>query len=313
MVTSPPYYSLRDYGVTGQIGLEKSVDEYVSKIVAVFSEVKRVLRDDGTLWVNIADTYSGSNGTGGHPGDKQFVAGSGRRKPNWSQCRIPAKSLLGVPARVALALQADGWIWRAENIWHKPNACPEFVRDRTTRDHEHVLMFSKKPKYYYNCDVIREKRGNEMTWNEYNRNKGQCWRGKKIDRLKRGRGRFEKIPGGASYPLGRNKRTVWSIPVARNRSIHHATYPKALAEICIKAGCPTGGIVLDPFVGSGTTALAARELGRHYIAIELKPEYCEFARRNISQSRNVTATQKPASNLRHDSHRKKPDCDRAQC
>lgn len=286
VVTSPPYWNLRDYGVDGQLGLEPTIEEYVSKMVAVFREVRRVLRDDGTCWLNLGDCFSGSNGSGGNAGDKQQTnAGSlSRRPPDWKHCDLPAKNLIGVPWRVALALQADGWILRSDIVWHKPAVFPEPVKDRPTRCHEFIFLLAKSQKYFYDADAIREKTGNESTWEEFHARKGNFWR-EENGRLEKGRQRFTKHPAGhMSHPLGRNKRSVWTIASGRSKTKgeHFATFPEALVVPMIKAGCPVGGLVLDPFAGSGTTGLVASTLGRQFLGIELNPDYCELAQRRIA-------------------------------
>jgi DNA modification methylase len=255
IVTSPPYYQQRDYSTPLQIGVEKSPDEYLRNLQAVFSECRRVLCDDGTFWLNLGDKYDDGE-------------------------------LLGIPWRVAFALKVDGWILRSDIIWHKPNAVPSSVKNRPTTDHEYVFLFAKSQDYYYDIDAVREP---HVTFAPESRMKG-------------GRGHFGKENGtpeqgkygGSSnlhngrwdrmfHPLGRNRRTVWEIPLSKFRDAHFAVFPEKLVEICILAGCPQGGVVLDPFIGSGTTAAVAQRLGRRFVGIDSNPEYCEMARGRIHQ------------------------------
>jgi len=244
-VTSPPYWGLRDYGVEGQLGLESTPEEYVSRMVGVFREVRRVLKPQGTLWLNLGDSY-----------------GKG-------------KQLVGIPWRVAFALQADGWCLRQDIIWHKPNAMPSSVTDRCTSSHEYIFLLSKSPRYYFDADAIKEDavsthpgggkfkqahrlsfqnadgtpRGNDVSWNGV---------------------------GGK-----RNRRSVWTVATKGFKSAHVATFPTDLIEPCILAGCPSDGVVLDPFFGAGTTGLVAQNHGRKWIGIELKPEYIAIAQKRI--------------------------------
>lgn len=244
-VTSPPYWGLRDYHAEGQIGAEANVDLYVRSMVAVFHAVKSVLRPDGTLWLNLGDTYKN-------------------------------KQLLGVPWRVALELQSDGWYLRNEIIWHKPNAMPETTRDRLTRDHETIFLFAKSDNYYYDLDAIRVKTGNEPTEEEYRELRAQRgdYLGKKSGfENDRGTGKAGKRAGALTHPRGRNRRTVWSVPTQPYKGSHVAVFPPSLIEPCILAGAPEGGTVLDPFAGSGTTLMVARQRNRRAIGIELNPDY----------------------------------------
>ena len=240
-VTSPPYYGLRDYGVAGQIGLEETPEAYVAKLVDVFREVRRVLRDDGTLWVNLGDSYAAGGGTG-KPGPNATVGNtlSGCQYRALTPVGLASKNLLGIPWRVAFALQADGWILRQDIIWHKPNPMPESVKDRCTKAHEYLFLLAKKPRYWFDANAIREPQ--------------------KESSLKR------LLPGA-------NRRSVWSICPRPYKGAHFAVFPPALVEPCIKAGCPAGGTVLDPFGGSGTTGQVAKSLGRNAILIELNHAY----------------------------------------
>ena len=343
VVTSPPYYALRDYGVSGQIGLEATPQAFVAKMVEVFHEVKRVLRNDGVCWINLGDSYSGS-GKGKPQGSKsgKQLTNAGSLIPCVSdRYDVPGKNLLGMPWRVAFALQDDGWILRSDVIWSKPNPMPESVTDRPTKAHEYVFLLAKSPKYWYDADAIRED-------NAY------------------GPERAGKLPGytngvkghvsGTNFnPAGRNRRTVWTIPTEPTPEAHFATFPQKLIEPMILAGCPdkccsacgaphvrivearggtigkawvshlheldmgmsdshpgldrsvsadgiryhridlgfcpqcdhakaptVPGIVFDPFMGSGTTALVARRLGRDFVGCELSPEYVDMANRRLA-------------------------------
>lgn len=256
-VTSPPYYGLRDYGVDDQIGLEDTPEAYVSRLVKVFSEVRRVLRDDGTLWLNLGDSYNAGCGGGGSNKQKSNVGSiaTGRRGA--------AKQLLGIPWRVAFALQADGWILRQDIIWHKPNPMPESVRDRCTKAHEYLFLLSKSPRYYFDHEAMKEP---------------AVYAGQRRGGSKQ---RYEQNAAGCDSKVydTRNRRSVWSIQPAKKQrgSVKHfATFPPALIEPCIAAGSPLGGIVLDPFAGSGTTGRVAASLGRDSILIELNPAYREL-------------------------------------
>lgn len=253
-VTSPPYWGLRDYGVEGQIGLEKTPEEYVERMVGVFREVRRVLKDDGTLWLNLGDIYGGPSGT-------------------------QSKQLQGIPWRVAFALQADGWYLRQDIIWHKPNPMPESVRDRCTKAHEYIFLLSKQARYYYDQDACREKTGNEISEEEYAKLDGR--RHFHEHDLTQGMMQYNTEFKSATHPLGRNKRSVWTVPPQSYSEAHFATFPPKLIEPCILAGCPVDGIVLDPFCGSGTTGMVALRHGRRFIGIELNAEYVDMAHRRI--------------------------------
>lgn len=287
VVTSPPYWGLRNYGVEGQIGVESSPDKYVSVMIDVFREVRRVLCDAGTLWLNLGDSYNNfrvSKGPGRalHGRDKlngKPAPDSGRR--GWPG--LKEKDLIGMPWRVAFALQADGWYLRSDIIWHKPDPMPESVKDRPTNAHEHIFLLTKGSRYYYDAEAVKEACVNPR-WmyvapaspGNHNRQDGGCTR---------------RVPSSAVNPRNengtRNLRNVWTIatavfPGALSGS-HFATFPPALIEPCIKAGCPVGGTVLDPFLGSGTTALVADRLGRNCIGIELNDSYAAMARARIER------------------------------
>lgn len=307
-VTSPPYFGLRDYGVDGQMGLEDTPDEFVAGMVAVFREVRRVLRDDGTLWLNIGDSYAGSWGAQGH-GSSPSSAMSRHQIRNHPQkltqtgaikgAGIKAKDLIGIPWMLAFALRADGWYLRQEVIWHKPNPMPESVRDRCTKSHESLFLLSKRPQYYFDAEAIAEDRVSDEDANGF---RGGCYVSGEIDngglgkRKAVGNKRVRGLPPRHAQYLessdqsgldsvgrgqGRNKRSVWSVATQPFGEAHFATFPPALIEPCILAGCPVGGTVLDPFGGAGTTGLVAERLGRNAMLIELNPDYAEMARRRI--------------------------------
>ena len=259
IVTSPPYYGHRAYSAAGdprELGREKTPQDYVDALVGCLGEAGRLLRDDGTLWLNLGDTYR-----------------RGR--------------LLGIPWRVALALQDAGWHLRADIIWHKPNAMPSSVRTRPTTDHEYLFLLSRSASYHYDADAIREP---HVTFTERSRMRGGRGHfGKRAGTPERGKNQGDGNLHDARWdeyfhPAGRNRRTVWSVPLGKFREAHFAVFPEALIEPCVKAGCPPGGVVLDPFMGSGTTAVVCRRLGRHFLGFELIPEYVELARRRLAGS-----------------------------
>lgn len=274
-VTSPPYYGLRDYGHKGQIGLEETPEEYIKAIVEVFRCVWDVLEDDGTLWLNIGDSYNGSGGQGTKPNIMSKEAAEGRGGKAIKVDGIKPKDLIGIPWMLAFALRADGWYLRQDIIWHKPNPMPESVQDRCTKAHEYIFLLSKSQKYYYDAKAIAEPHkdvslqrwssGGENTENtKYNKEKPDT----SVGNLRNG-----------SNPLGEfgaNKRSVWTISTKPYAGAHFAVFPSDLIEPCILAGAPAGGIVLDPFMGSGTTAQVAQNLGRQYIGCELNPAYMEL-------------------------------------
>lgn len=286
-VTSPPYFGLRDYGVDGQIGLEASPDAFITEIVSVFREVRRVLRDDGTLWLNLGDSYAGTGGQtpqmgalfNGRARQRENVCMSARIRTD----ELKPKNLVGMPWRVALALQADGWYLRQDIIWHKPNPMPESVRDRCTKAHEYLFLLSKSPRYYYDVDAIREpvtsmdarvrRAADEVAQG--------AMRSSDLETLGLTRGKTNQP---CSNPLGRNRRSVWTVATRPFDEAHFATFPEALIEPCILAGAPAGGVVLDPFLGAGTTGLVAQRLGRQWVGCKLNPEYAEIAHRRIQSS-----------------------------
>jgi DNA modification methylase len=265
-VTSPPYFGLRDYGMAGQIGLEDTPDTFVARLVEVFREVRRVLRDDGTLWLNLGDTYARNPAKGQHkPGDSGKQAyiydNGGGRASSTANVDLPEKNLLGIPWRVAFALQADGWYLRQDIIWHKLNPMPESVTDRCTKAHEYVFMLSKSARYFFDADAIKEpavKGASGSTFHKGKTGVHQADRSSKNERIEDGT---------------RNRRSVWTVASKPFKGAHFATFPPDLIEPCILAGSPVGGTVLDPFGGSGTTAGVAMRNGRSAILCELNPEY----------------------------------------
>lgn len=297
VVTSPPYFGLRDYGVAGQIGLEPTVHGYVDKMVAVFREIKRVLKDEGTVWLNLGDSYATNNVSGAT--DDKMGWKDGNLSKGQGRAGMPKglkpKDLVGVPWRVAFALQVDGWYLRQDIIWAKPNPMPESVRDRCTKAHEYIFMLTKKSRYYYDSDAIKESGTGNLSrpagWATGKDHSAIGWA------TEQAQGRKDKQRGHSRRHAGfndrwdampkvlqcksRNKRSVWSVATFPFPEAHFATYPPELIRPCIKAGCPPEGIVLDPFFGSGTTGLVAKQEGRHYIGIELNPEYVGIAEKRL--------------------------------
>ena len=279
-VTSPPYWGLRDYGHDGQLGLEKTPEEYVARMVEVFREVRRVLRDDGTLWLNLGDSYnSGTQMNGQAVNKNRYDEGDRDRKESAGHRPmlkgLKPKDLVGIPWRMAFALQADGWYLRQDIIWHKPNPMPESVTDRCTKAHEYIFLLSKSGKYYFDHEAIKEP---------------AIYKEKRIGRVGRYQNRAMYHMGDGTTPTGeaqrdlskRNKRSVWTITTKPFKGAHFATFPQDLIEPCILAGCPEGGIVLDPFLGAGTTAVVAQKNGRKWVGCELNPEYIAIAEKRIS-------------------------------
>lgn len=268
VVTSPPYFGLRDYGVPGQIGLEPSPAEYVEHLRAVFAEVRRVLRPDGVLWLNLGDSYYSGKGAPTGADDKQsarrgFVRSVDKPGQLWAQ----PKNLLGIPWRVAFALQDAGWTLRNAVIWDKPNAMPSSVSDRLSNRYEHLFLFSKSRRYWFNLDAIREPHVRGWTPGK-NGGRGGWDRG---DHLNAG------LADAAPHVLGKNPGDVWTIAPTPYKGAHFATMPHTLVRRCLRAGCPPEGVVLDPFVGSGTSVMVARELGHPGIGIDLNPAFLELA------------------------------------
>ena len=276
-ITSPPYLGLRDYGVNGQLGLENSVEAYINRLTDIFREVRRVLKSDGTLWLNIGDSYATSN-------------------YEYSNCK--RKDLMGIPWILAFALRDDGWYLRQDIIWEKPNAMPESVKDRCTKSHEYIFLFSKQSKYYFDHEAIKEpavgfnnivlagskgtlrpngrlRKGNSRTFRGGGvYTKGQSFNNS-AEAKRESHGNSENITG------LRNKRSVWAVATQGYKEAHFATFPEKLIEPCVLAGSKEGGIVLDPFLGSGTTAVVAKKHNRGFIGIELNPEYVEMVKRRL--------------------------------
>lgn len=287
IVTSPPYFGLRDYGTEGQYGLEDSPAEYVETMRALFAELRRVLADDGTLWLNLGDSYYSGKGSPTQPDTKNEARRPPARildKPgaDWAK----PKNLLGIPWRVAFALQDDGWILRNVIVWQKPNAMPESVTDRLSNRYEHVFLFSKSQRYWFDLDPIREpvitERPSALSWARASKEAhvpGQSTRQHRLDRVDG----TNVVPTGerhrSQHDKGRNPGDVWDIPTRPFPGAHFAVYPVTLPQRCILAGCKPGGTVLDPFSGSGTTGLAAQRTGRKYIGIDLNSDYLDLSLR----------------------------------
>lgn len=324
-VTSPPYFGLRDYGMAAQIGLEQTPDAFVAEMVSVFREVRRVLRDDGTLWLNIGDSYAGSWGAQGKretPGEisRNSVRNHPKRAASTGSIRgdgLKPKDLIGIPWMLAFALRADGWYLRQDIIWNKPNPMPESVTDRCTKAHEYVFLMSKSERYYYDQDAIAEPLGTSSiarlsqnvedqagsdrvpgktngtmkavgrraAGNKTHKGLTAYEAGDERMRTKAGLVGFaerERAKVDAGDLIGtRNKRSVWTVATQPYSEAHFATFPPALIEPCILAGCPVGGTVLDPFGGAGTTGLVADRLGRNAVLVELNPAYVGIATRRI--------------------------------
>ncbi|MEM9806809.1 MAG: site-specific DNA-methyltransferase [Cyanobacteria bacterium P01_D01_bin.56] len=251
IVTSPPYWGLRDYGYDNQLGMEPTPDHYTDNLMHVFNETRRVLRNDGTLWLNLGDCYARTSYSNSRDNNIVTRGREDIRQTHKGQWKgLPAKSLVGIPWRVALAMQQDGWLLRSDIIWNKPNPTPESVTDRPTRAHEYLFLFTKTGRYYYDADAIRE-----PYVTNYQR----------------------------ANPKGKNKRTVWTIAPQPFKGSHFATFPPALVEKCLKAGCPAGGTVLDPFYGAGTTGLVGTKLGLKTIGMERNSDYIAIATARVAQ------------------------------
>lgn len=282
-VTSPPYYGLRDYGHDGQIGLEETPEEYIKAMVEVFRCVWDVLEDDGTLWLNIGDSYANNTSAGDKTfGNPEF----NKNRPSRAATKTASKSvpygcktkdLIGIPWLLAFALRADGWYLRQDIIWHKPNPMPESVQDRCTKAHEYIFLMSKSQKYYYDTEAIQEQaisagesRGGGLKVSASN------------TYLPKGSAK-QNLDCYGETPETRNKRSVWTVNVKPYAGAHFAVFPSDLIEPCILAGAPVGGIVLDPFMGSGTTAQVAQDLGRQYIGCELNIDYKPLQDKRLAQ------------------------------
>ena len=270
-ITSPPYFGLRDYDAEGQIGLETTPDEYVSNIVNVFRKVKRVLRDDGTVWLNLGDTYCGTGHKGEHK-DPKYKEGRTAQKVavNNKLEGLKSKDLIGIPWMVAFALRQDGWYLRQDIIWHKPNPMPESVKDRCTKAHEYIFLLTKQKKYYYDHEAIKYPAKED--WGTRDRTDGKYHN--------EGSGLSPHTGLEDSYETS-NKRSVWTVTTKPFKGAHFAVFPPDLIEPCVLAGCPEGGTVLDPFGGAGTAGLVADRHGRNAILIELNKDYSEIARNRI--------------------------------
>jgi DNA modification methylase len=255
-VTSPPYFGLRDYGHPGQIGLEQTPEEYIAAMVEVFRCVRDVLADDGTLWLNIGDSY-----------------GKG-------------KQLLGVPWRMAFALQSDGWVLRQDIIWHKPNPMPESVRDRCTKAHEYIFLLSKSERYFFDSEAMKEPSVTPAALQIAKRNKAPH-KGQRDSGMRETTGGFDKI---TKVYETRNRRSVWSVTTRPYKGAHFATYPPALIEPCILAGSKPGDVVLDPFMGSGTTAAVAKQHGRKFLGCELNPDYAALQQKRLANTQMEIAS-----------------------
>jgi len=274
VVSSPPYFGLRDYGVEGQFGLEKTYKDYLSNTVKVFETFKPKLKDTATIWWNVGDSYNQKQSSGDR------TKNSLKQKTNKGNCGmkiepqkdLKIKDLIMIPNRVAIALQDAGWYIRSEIIWHKPNPMPESVRDRPTSCHEKIWLITKSKKYYYDADSIKEQASGRIAGNK----KPQKGTNQRFSETKQGLLKAQQKP----YYL-KNKRNVWTVTTKPFKEAHFATFPPDLIEPCIKAGCPKDGIVLDPFGGSGTTGLVCKKLGRKAILIELNPDYIKIAKKRI--------------------------------
>ncbi len=324
-VTSPPYWGLRDYGSVGQIGNEQAFPQYIAAITAIFEEVRRILKNDGTLWLNLGDTYAGSWGAqsrehaGKHAPNvsalsaNQVKAAGIRASGTGNLGRTPglkAKDLIGIPWRVAFALQESGWWLRPDIIWHKPNPMPESVTDRPTKGHEYIFLMTKAADYFYDHEAIKERAvgltehdltgpgydapgqtpntGNRASWkgSEFHTGKTAVHQQMRASK-KRGEfaGKTNAMPGREAFRAclpTRNKRTVWTVPSSPYSGAHFATFPPDLIKPCVMAGTRPGDTVLDPFGGSGTTGAVALELGRRAVLIELNPEYCALIRQRCT-------------------------------
>ena len=273
-ITSPPYYGLRDYGNDEQIGLEATPDEYFGMLVEVFREVRRVLTNDGTLWVNIGDSYAGSMKGAAQFPDNAMNYKQGTNRGTLSKATLvkqctncKPKDLIGIPWMLAFALRADGWYLRQDIIWAKPSVMPESVKDRCTKAHEYIFLLSKSRKYYFDNESIKEP---STTFDTSIRDRDNT----KMNNTP-GRSKMHGLTTN-DYEM-RNKRSVWTVATQPFRGGHFAVFPPKLIVDCIKAGCPENGIVLDPFMGAGTTAVVARKLNRNYIGFELNPDYVKIA------------------------------------
>ena len=300
-VTSPPYFGLRDYGHAGQIGLEDTPDEFVAAMVEVFRCVRDVLADDGTLWLNLGDSYNAAGRTG-HGTRQGFKQGTNRASAEKADnCRpsvdnLKPKDLIGIPWRVAFALQADGWYLRQDIIWHKPNPMPESVTDRCTKSHEYIFLLSKSERYFYDHEAVKETASKGAAGSDFHTGKtGEHQLGRASTKPRKQDSTNDSFVPGATVHSGlhregserepetRNKRSVWTVATAPYKGAHFATFPPALIEPCILAGSRPGDVVLDPFFGSGTTGLVAQNLGRRWLGCELNPAYKPLQDERLAQ------------------------------
>lgn len=287
VVTSPPYYGLRNYNVEGQFGLEETPEMFVENLVNLFREIRRALKDDGTIWLNLGDSYAGNNSQASNNGRAGY--GNPREKVvNRISDGLKQKDLIGIPWMVAFALRADGWYLRQDIIWHKPNPMPESVTDRCTKAHEYIFLLSKSQKYFYDAEAIKE---DSIHYGIDSRSdKGNIrYEGKRTENKDGSNGQDSFVTIGEK----RNKRSVWSVPTKPFKEAHFATFPEDLIEPCILAGCPKGGIIYDPFGGAGTTAKVAVKHGREFILSELNPDYIKIAEKRIRDFVIVQGTAEP--------------------
>lgn len=296
-VTSPPYYNLRDYGVNGQAGREETPEIYIEKMVEVFREVRRVLKDDGTLWLNIGDSYATRSGEQAPKNTRNSCGHTAKRVPEGYKL----KDLIGIPWMLAFALRDDGWYLRQDIIWHKPNCMPESVKDRCTRSHEYIFLMSKSKHYYFDEEAISEPiaKSSEKRYAQNVEKQSGSFKqpGRDGRPMKAATPRFggkkygedqteeTRTKSGKHYDprQKRNKRDVWTVGTSGFRGAHFAVFPEKLVEPCVLAGCPEGGTVLDPFAGSGTTGVVALKNGRRFLGIELNEDYVEMARKRIDE------------------------------
>jgi len=285
-VTSPPYFGLRDYGHDGQLGLEETPEEYIKAMVEVFRCVWDVLEDDGTLWLNIGDSYCGTGSKGDWVDPKNPNGRNGQSVSKTQKLEgFKSKDLIGIPWMLAFALRAEGWYLRQDIIWHKPNPMPESVQDRCTKAHEYIFLLSKSQKYYYDADAIKEKSIHAGEQQSFNSPKKAM---RNVDgKVSTGNEHPDALP--VKISEFKNKRSVWTINPKPYAGAHFAVFPSDLIEPCILAGAPIGGIVLDPFMGSGTTAQVAQNLGRQYIGCELNPAYMELQNIRTAQQSLILA------------------------
>jgi len=295
-VTSPPYFGLRNYGIEGQIGLEETPEEYIEKLVLIFREVRRVLRDEGTLWINIGDSYAGSNGNGTRQSkwpkadcyasetNYNLRSMTGRKDTGYKP-----KDLIGIPWMLAFALRDEGWFLRQDIIWYKPNCMPESVDDRCTKAHEYIFLLTKSPRYFFDNKALQEiadydgRKDTRMKGSEKYR-EGDYFNKKPHTFASRGHERWRQDENGQYI---RNKRSVWTVNNKPFTGAHFAVFPEKLILPCILSGCPESGIVLDPFMGSGTTAIVAIKLMRKFIGCEINPEYVKIAEERIANERGL--------------------------